>query len=193
MTDYRETSVFYEVGLEWWRESVMNFRSFDGRCVRHFRALRMMFWTQRALALSFVLSPILITAAARLPRAHDPLRNVWPVLAIFSWLYSALAVSMYIRGFWADRQGVPPAPLVEHMDLKLQSSGLIVFFCIICFALVSIGLTDQPKLQEWRFLFLFTAAFFQQVANYTHSAFWKANVETVGSASGLNSDPSSPR
>jgi hypothetical protein len=143
----------------------------------------MMFWTQRALALSFVLSPILITAAAWLPRGSDPLRDVWSLLTTFFWLYSALALSMYIRGFLADRQGVPPAPLVEHSDLKRQSSGLIAFFCIICLALVSISLTDQPKLQEWKFLFLFAAVFFQQLASYTHIAFWKANVEMKGSAS----------
>jgi hypothetical protein len=140
-----------------------------------------MSWKQKVFALSFVLTPIFLTAAALTPQRGDSTGDMWwPTVAVGAWLMSMIDALMYLRGPFADRQGILPKPPGQRTDLEVQKLLLSAFFITICLSLVAIGVSRRPSSQEWRLLFIFAAVFFGHLSGYTHNLIEKTEGERIG-------------
>jgi len=147
----------------------VNLGMIDGICVRRYRAFSSMSRKQKAFALSFVLTPIFLTAA--LVTLRDALVDDiwWRAVVAGVWIISLIDALMYLRGPFAERQGILPKPPGQRTDLEVQRSLLFASFIVTCLNLLAIGVSKRTGPRDWRLLFMFAAVFFGQLSGYTQN------------------------
>ena len=102
--------------------------------------------------------------------------------ACLSWLVYALDVSVYVRGYFANLQGVQPEPPGKEPDLDQERRELIAWMVVCGFLLISVvplnlahGL--QRGTHDWSLVFVFFAVLVLKLSVYARDSFWNAQLK----------------
>ncbi len=107
----------------------------------------------------------------------------WVCLSVLSWLFLAMTVSYYARGYLAERRGVRPAPPDKRPDLALKRRMLIIFGILVSLIFLTVIYKflrhpDHFTGPDWAGEVILPAALLVQLlANYLRDRFWDASFE----------------
>jgi hypothetical protein len=148
----------------------------DADCVRYVKTFRAMDAPSKALDLCFVLAPIGYTWIAWVRRENATFSYLWAIVAAGAWLFLAKIIANYVRGFAAERSGVPPTPADGIPGLE-AGKWLAIFagvFAGVCIALdiVILVRTHGHGAAEFTVPTIVTLAFFlQSLSMHTRERF----------------------
>jgi len=152
-------------------------------CVRDLKTFRAMPWSSKLMYLSFVLVSLGFTWVAYLSRTdgRDDAR-FWGWAAVLCWIGYALEIPTYVRGHYAERRGVPPAPSGKRPNFEFMKRSMILLGSLTCLLtiLILISSIHHPVYnarEGWTFVILGIAFFFQQLSTYTRSRYWDIALE----------------
>jgi hypothetical protein len=154
----------------------------DAACVRALKTFRMMPWPYKVAELSLVLSPIFVTALANQRSEHLFVGYMWRVAVCLCWLAYANYLLAFVRGYFAERNGIPPSPPGKDPKLGEQRNSLItIIVLLVIFGAANLGLWisfPRPRFSmDWSPEVVFLMLFFQQVSTLAHDRFWSVSFE----------------
>lgn len=154
----------------------------DESCVRDLKTFRAMPWSSKLMDLSFVLFPLGLTWIAYLYRTdgQDDAR-IWSWLAGFCWLVPFKVILTYVRGHYAERRGLQPAPPVQRPNLEFMKwftiiIGVLAVLIVLLQWLVPLHHTVNHSREWWANIFLLVSLFFLNLSTYTRSRYWNAEL-----------------
>jgi hypothetical protein len=155
----------------------------DESCVRDLKTFRMMPSSSKLMCLSFVLVPLGFTCVAYLFRTDGQEDDriwgtLWGWLAGFAWLGYAKVISDYIRGYFAERRKIAPAPSSHRPELETMKLLTVMFGVLACLVfvlvLVPIHHTVHHPRERWAENLPMIVFFFLYLATYTRRRYWDA-------------------
>lgn len=152
-------------------------------CVRDLKTFRAMPWSSKLMYLSFVLVPAGITWIAYLKRTDGQGdARYWGWMAVLFWLGYAQEIPTYVRGYYAERRGIAPAPPGKRPNFESMKRSMVVLGVLVCvltllFCFGSIHFTvHHPRAPWWSDILLGVVLFFQSLSTYTRSRYWNAEL-----------------
>jgi hypothetical protein len=152
-------------------------------CVRDLKTFRAMPWSSKLMDVSFIVFPLGLTWIAYLYRTdgQDDAR-FWSWLAGFCWLVLFKVILTYVRGHYAGRQGVPPAPSGQRPNLEFMKwftifLGIAAVLIILLPWLLPIHHTVNHPRERWANDFLLVSLFFTNLSMYTRSRYWDIELD----------------
>lgn len=154
----------------------------DESCVRDLKTFRVMPWSSKLMDLSFILFPIGLTWIAYLYRTdgQDDAR-FWSWLAGFCWLVPLKVFVTYIRGHYAERRGVPPAPPGRRLNLVFVKwftimIGIATVLIVLLQGLVPLHHNVNHSREWWANVFVLVSLFFTNLSMYTRNRYRDAEL-----------------
>jgi len=152
-------------------------------CVRDLKTFRAMPWSSKLMYLSGVLVYVGFTWVAYsewTDGQHDA--RFWGWLVVLLWLVYALEILTYVRGHYAGRQGVPPAPSGQRPNLEFMKwftifLGIAAVLIILLPWLLPIHHTVNHPRERWANDFLLVSLFFTNLSMYTRSRYWDIELD----------------
>jgi hypothetical protein len=145
----------------------------DAYCVWYWESFQAMHWPSRLMELSFIVVPLCATTIAWLHQADGLYWGIfWIALSGLVWWGCAATLSHYVRGWFAQRRGVPAAPNPGRSAFT-PSRGMLVFACAMaCLCIVMLASRppgERPDRNTEVLALLFLLAFFQYLSSYPRS------------------------
>jgi hypothetical protein len=149
----------------------------DAFCVRYVRTDQAMPWPYKVLDLSFILMPPAITWAACLRDGRFIRVEYW-LMAVVCWLIFLLNIANQIRGRYALKRGVLPAPPGADMTLAAKMDKLATAICGLVFGtslLLAFG--HKGHSQDLADILLMFVLFVMSLSSYSRARFWNLELE----------------
>jgi hypothetical protein len=145
----------------------------DAYCVWYWKTFKSMHWPSKLMELSFIVVPLCVSSIAWLHKADGLYWGIfWIAASGLVWWTCFATLSQYVRGWFAQRRGVAPAPNPRRSTFT-PSRGMLVFaFAMACLCVVM--LVSRPHDQRLDrntqvVALLFLLAFFQYLSSYPRS------------------------
>ena len=154
----------------------------DAACVRALKTFRAMPWPYKALDVSMILSPILVTLIAYLGLDDEPLEYFWEAIAVLYWLVYARYVLAFVRGYYAERKGIVAAAPETEPEFG-QGRGTMITFVIVTVVwegfsiLVWMHAPHSIKRRDSSSIALPLVFLFQQASRYARNRFWNISFQ----------------
>jgi hypothetical protein len=111
-----------------------------------------------------------MTLAAKFVHPLGPFEHSLPWVAGGLWLLYFASLSLFVRGYLAEKRGVVPADF-ERRDIKVERRNLLGWLLISCVMGQPIAINRTPAASDWDSFGLFIAVFFMQLSEYAYLEF----------------------
>jgi hypothetical protein len=132
---------------------------------------RSMPWRYRVVASSYILPLICVTLATLFGHSFGMFEDFrW--VAGGMWLKCFLDISVFVRGYLAEKRGVKPAD-IELRDIRAEWQSPLIFIWLVIIALIGwrLAFGRSSPLFGWFYFALFVCFFFVDLSDYAYARF----------------------